>query len=260
MGGLVVLLGQGIGYSASPAIHAAAFAACGLDWRYELRDVSGEGLAAAVDELRAPDARGANVTIPHKLAILPFLDSVDPTAERIGAVNTVSRDGTRLIGHNTDLPALAAELADLVADSGRTPAGALILGAGGGARAAGVALGDMGIASYTVGRERWTDIPDLLADADLLVNATPIGTGSDATPVPIESLRADLAVMDLVYRPDPTRLVDEARRTGASARGGAGMLLRQAAASFELWTGLPAPLDAMRLALVADLHRSMTHA
>jgi shikimate dehydrogenase len=104
-----------------------------------------------------------------------------------------------------------------------------------------------------VGRDRWAELPALLADADLLVNATPIGTGQDVSPVAARLLRADLAVLDLVYRPSPTRLVREARAAGAAARGGAGMLLRQAALSFTAWTDADAPFDVMRRALRAEL-------
>jgi shikimate dehydrogenase len=104
-----------------------------------------------------------------------------------------------------------------------------------------------------VDRQRWPELPTLLADADLLVNATPIGTGSDETPIEADSLRPDLAVLDLVYRPTPTRLVREARAIGAPARGGAGILLTQAVLSLELWTGLPAPVEVMAEALRAEL-------
>jgi shikimate dehydrogenase len=104
-----------------------------------------------------------------------------------------------------------------------------------------------------IGRSRWDDIPDVLARCQLVVNATPIGTGSDEPPLMLDVLRPDLAVLDLVYRPSPTRLVRQARAAGAEARGGAGMLLRQAALSFALWTGREAPVEAMRDALRREL-------
>lgn len=245
---LVVLLGHQIGYSASPAMHNAAFAALGLDARYELADVPAEGLADAVDALRAPDRLGANVTQPHKLAVCDLVDTVGPEVERLGAANTVVRDGDRLVAHNTDLLAVAAELDAL----GRFEA-AVVLGVGGASRSVQAALSDAGTVAYPVDRSRWESLAELLAESQLLVNATPIGTGSDESPVPATLLRADLAVLDLVYRPSPTRLVREARALGAPARGGAGMLLRQAAASFEMWTGRKAPIDVMREALRAQL-------
>lgn len=245
---LAVLLGHHIGYSASPAMHNAAFAALGLDARYELADVTPEGLADAVDALRGPGRIGANVTQPHKLAVCDLVDDVSPEVERLGAANTITRHADRLAAHNTDLPALRAELAALGPVSA-----AAVLGVGGASRAAEAALRDAGAVVHIVDRGRWDAIPDVLAECQLLVNATPIGTGSDETPVAAELLRDDLAVLDLVYRPSPTRLVREARAAGAVARGGAGMLLRQAALSFVLWTGRDAPVGVMRDALRREL-------
>lgn len=245
---LAVLLGHHIGYSASPAMHAAAFAALGIDARYELADVAPEGLPAAVDALRDADRLGANVTQPHKLAVCELVDRLSPEVERLSAANTVVRDGARLVAHNTDLPALAAELHEFGPIRTVT-----VLGAGGAARAARAALADREAVVFVVDRSRWEALGEMLAASDLLVNATPIGTGSDDSPVPAELLRPDLAVLDLVYRPSPTRLVREARAAGATARGGAGMLLRQAGLSFTLWTGRPAPIDVMRDALRAEL-------
>lgn len=247
MTALAVLVGHGIGYSASPAMHDAAFASLGLDARYELRDVSAAALRAAVEELRGPDRLGANVTTPHKLAVCELVDELAPEARRLGAANTIARAGERLVAHNTDLGALAAELAT-------RPGRAVVLGAGGASRAAVAALEDSGCGSIRVlDRRSWATMAEVLATADLVINATPIGTASDESPVPSPLLRPDLAVLDLVYRPSPTRLVREARAAGADARGGAGMLLRQAAASFQLWTGRPAPVAAMRDALHAEL-------
>lgn len=245
---LVVLLGHGIGYSASPAMHNAAFAALGIDARYELADVPASALTGAVAALRGPGYLGANVTQPHKLAVCELVDELRPEVQRLGAANTIVRDGDRLVAHNTDLPALAAEIGKL-----GWPLRAVVLGAGGASRAVQDALATAGSAVSVVHRANWTHLPSLLADADLLVNATPIGTGSDETPVPAELLRSDLGVLDLVYRPTPTRLVREARAAGARAQGGAGMLLRQAVLSFELWTGRQAPAAVMAEALDREL-------
>jgi shikimate dehydrogenase len=245
---LALLLGHHIGYSASPAMHNAAFASLGLDARYELADVPPEGLADAVDALRAPGYIGANVTQPHKLAVTDLVDEVAPEVERLGAANTIRRHRDRLVAQNTDLPAIAAELAELGPVSA-----AAVLGVGGASRAAQAALHDAGAVVHVVDRGRWDTIPDILAECQLLVNATPVGTGSDESPVATELLRDDLAVLDLVYRPSPTRLVREARARGATARGGAGMLLRQAALSFALWTDRDAPVEVMRDALRREL-------
>jgi shikimate dehydrogenase len=245
---LVVLIGHEIGYSASPAMHNAAFAALGMDARYELEDVGPDGLADAVAALRAPDRLGANVTKPHKLAVCDLVDELAPEVVRLGAANTIVRRGDRLVAHNTDRPAVAAELASL-----GTFRRVVVLGNGGASRAIQDVLADMGAVVTVVGREGSTELPALLADADLVVNATPIGTGSDETPIPDALLRPDLAVFDLVYRPTPTRLVRSARSAGAVAQGGARMLLRQAVLSFELWTGRDAPVEVMAEALRDEL-------
>ncbi len=250
MSGVVTLLGHRITYSASPAMLNAAFAATGIDARYELRDISAAELPAAVAELRSEGALGANVTQPHKVEALDLVDDLGPEAERIGALNTIVHRADRLVGHNTDLRAIVERLATLAPD----PWQALVLGGGGASRAVVIALTDAGAQGVNVvTRFDWHRIPELLVRADLLVNATPIGTASDESPVPAELLRSDLRVLDLVYRPSPTRLVHEARAAGAAAEDGAGVLLAQAAASFELWTNRPAPVDAMRAALDAEL-------
>jgi shikimate dehydrogenase len=245
---LAVLIGHQIGYSASPAMHNAAFAALGMDARYELEDVRPDGLADAVAALRAPDRVGANVTKPHKLGVVGFVDELAPDVERLGAANTIVRQGDRLVAHNTDRPAVATELARL-GDFQRV----VVLGNGGASRAIQDVLAEMGAAVTVVDRARWTELTEVLADADLLVNATPIGTGSDETPVPDTVLRPDLAVFDLVYRPTPTQLVHAARSAGALAQGGARMLLTQAVLSFELWTGRDAPVAVMAEALRTEL-------
>lgn len=253
MTSLAVLLGHDIGYSASPAMHNAAFAAIKLDARYDIRDVGADALPTEVEALRAEDRLGANVTKPHKVAICELVDELGSEVQRLGAANTIVRVGDRLVARNTDLPALAAELPSGVRH-------AVVLGAGGASRAVVDALIAAGCKDVVVvDRTRWPTLPAAVGAADLLVNATPIGTGSDETPVPADLLRAELAVLDLVYRPSPSRLVREARAAGAWARGGAGMLLRQAALSFSLWTEREAPIDVMRDALRREL-RSKAHA
>ena len=250
MSALVTLLGHRIGYSASPAMLNAAFAAMGVDARYELCDIDAEELPGAVGELRTANALGANVTQPHKVEALDLVDGLAPEVERVGALNTIVRHGDRLVGHNTDVTAIAARLAALAPDAWQ----AVVLGSGGASRAVVIALADAGVQSVNVvTRFDWHRIPELLVRADLLVNATPIGTASDESPIPAELLRPDLRVLDLVYRPSPTSLVREARASGGPAEDGAEVLLAQAAASFELWTGRSAPLPAMRSALADAL-------
>lgn len=243
-----VLIGHHIGYSASPAMHNAAFVALGIDARYELVDVPAAGLTGAIAALRGPGSIGANVTQPHKLAACELVDELAPEVERLAAANTIVRDGNRLVAHNTDLRAIAGELA-LLGPAGR----AIVLGTGGASRAVQAALIDAGATVEVIGRDRWHERSRLVGDADLVVNATPIGTASDETPIDAALLRPSMSVLDLVYRPSPTRLVRDARAAGATARDGSGVLLRQAAASFALWTGRPAPIEAMRDALRAEL-------
>ena len=253
-GGLTFrLLGQGIAYSASPAMMTAAFAELRLPHRYVIEDVAAEGVAPAVERLRDDDAGGANVTVPHKAAVAALVDELSEDAERAGAVNVVARDGRRLLGLNTDLPA-TVEAIRTIAPTGVEHA--VVLGAGGAGRAVEIALRDTAAGKVTTLRRSDGSIAtlaDALATADLLVNATPVGTGSDESPVAATLLRPDLAVLDLVYRPSPTRLVRDARATGAPATAGAGILLGQAWRSLELWLSVPAPVDAMRLALRGEL-------
>ena len=247
------LLGRDIAYSASPAMMNAAFAALALPHRYLRSDIAAADVPASVARLRAMDSGGANVTVPHKAAVATLVDGLSELAREAGAVNTVVREGERLIGHNTDVPATVEAIRRLC------PAGvgrALILGAGGAGRAVQLALHTAGVEQVTVLRRSdgsLARLAEAIAGADLLVNATPVGTGADESLVPAELLRADLAVLDLVYRPSPTRLVREARAVAASAESGAGILLGQAWRSLELWLGVPAPLEAMQAALETEL-------
>jgi shikimate dehydrogenase len=247
------LLGQGIAYSASPAMMTAAFGALGLPHRYVLADIPPDGVRQVVEALRVPGSGGANVTVPHKAAVAVLMDEVSDDAQAVDAVNVVVRDGDRLIGHNTDLPATIDAVNRLRPDGIDR---AVVLGAGGAGRAVGLALARVGAARVTVLRRSDGSIArlaDALADADLLVNATPVGTRSDESPVPADLLRPGLAVLDLVYRPSPTRLVRDARAVGARAEAGAGVLLGQAWRSLQLWLERPAPVETMRAALDAEL-------
>ncbi len=249
-----LLLGSGIAYSASPAMMAAAFEALGLPHSYALADIPADQVASTVAALRRePSFGGANVTTPHKAAVAELVDERSATAEAASAVNVVVREFGRLVGHNTDVPAIVAAVRRL------RPNGmehAVILGAGGAARGVELALADCGVARPQLLQRAdgsWGRMAAALASADLVVNATPIGTRSDESPVPPELLRPDLAVLDLVYRPSPTRLVRDAREHGAAAESGAGVLLDQGALSLELWLGIAAPRNAMADALRREL-------
>ena len=232
------LLGEHISYSASPAMQSAAFAALGLDHRYELSDITAADLPRAIAALRDADVLGANVTVPHKAAVMALLDEVEPLATRAGAVNTIVNRNGRLIGSNTDVPAIAHEIRRLM----DAPRAAVILGAGGAARAVATALSEIGAAETgMVSRAIWSDLPRLIATADLVVNATPVGTNSAKSPLDQSLLHPNLVVLDLVYRPSPTRLVRDARECGLHARAGAGVLLGQGWRSLEAWLGQPVP-------------------
>jgi len=239
---LVGLLGFRIAYSVSPAMQNAAFRAAGLsDWSYELFDVAPEDLPAAVAGLRLPGRAGANVTIPHKLSVIPLLDELDGTARQVGAVNFIRRDGERLLGGNTDVAGVRAALEEVGWEGGR----ALILGRGGSAKAAAIALAGADLEYAT--RDNWEERGTLARGADLVVNCTPLGREGEALLKPSELPRK--AVVDLVYATGGTPLVAAARAAGLATADGWTVLLAQGAASFTGWTSSPAPLEAMRAAL-----------
>lgn len=253
MGRTFQLFGHGIAYSASPVIMAAAFDALALPHRYVITDVTGDEFPAALEALRGSHG-GANVTVPYKQTAAELVDELSGEAEELGAVNTIEVRGDRLIGHNTDYPAILDELDALGTSFQR----AAVLGAGGAAAAVRLALHTRGIEAVTLARRdgTWDDAPDVVPDCDLLINATPIGTQSTELPVARELLRADLAVFDLVYRPTPTALVAAARELGAPARAGAGMLAGQGRRALEIWIGQAVPADPMLTALLSTLGAS----
>jgi shikimate dehydrogenase len=239
-------------------MQAAAFRAAGLNWTYELADVPAERLPEAIAALREPDARGANVTIPHKVAVMSLLDAFEAEAQAVGAVNTVCKQAGRLVGANTDVAALR----EAAASVGVEPHGAdvVVLGAGGSARAAAVALAGARLcfvarrpeaAAGLAGTALAWDDPNWLArarHADLLVNATPLGRRGEM-PLRPGALPPRGAVIDLVYVRGGTPLVRRARQLGIRCVDGWAILLAQGAAAFQAWTGRPAPIDAMRAAL-----------
>ena len=271
---IVALLGDPVAHSRSPAMQNAAFAALGIDARYELWHTPAAALAERIAALRGEGVLGANVTLPHKAAVIPLLDALEPEAARIGAVNTIyKRPDGALVGANTDAPALIAALRDEAGYAARGQP-ALVLGASGAARAAAFALLDAGVSQLTlVNRtlanaellladvlEHYDDAPPLLAlapddlalpnalaDAALIINATSLGWHGDATPLDAALIPPGALVYDMVYR--PTRLLHDAQARGARALGGLGMLARQGALAFERWTDKAAPLEVMEAAL-----------
>ena len=276
---LVGLIGWPVEHSVSPAMHNAAFVRLGLHWRYLLLPAAPGGVGAVVNGLRQAPYRGANVTVPHKQAVIDHLDSISATARGIGAVNTIVAQDGRLAGHNTDADGFLATLRE----AGFDPAGcrALVLGAGGAARSVVYALaseaGHVTLYNRTrfraerlvedVGRMNLPGAVTWLAGEtglagsdmgafDLLVNATSVGMwpDRDASPWPDKlAMPAHWTVFDLVYNPAETRLLAQARASGATAIGRLSMLVHQGALAFELWTGRTAPLDTMHAAARAAL-------
>jgi shikimate dehydrogenase len=259
------IIGWPVEHSLSPAMLNTAFRVAGLDWVYVPLPVAPQDVAAAVAGIRALGIAGANVTMPHKRSVIEHLDEVSGEAERIGAVNVIVRAGDRLIGANTDG---AGFLRFLTRTAGVDPSGkrALLLGAGGAARAVGVALADAGASVLLAARDLergeevaeaigahvavvgFADAPAALGDADLIVNATPVGQTETGMPLDGGGIEQRHVVVDLVYAPPSTPLLQAARARGARAYNGLGMLVEQAALAFELWTGRPAPSEAMSAA------------
>jgi shikimate dehydrogenase len=235
---LVGLLGWPTSHSLSPRMQNAGFAALGLDWAYVPLPTRREALGDAVRGLVATGFAGANVTIPHKEAVIAFCDELDAVAARAGSVNTLVIEDDRVLGSSTDGLAVISQ----IESDGRR---ALVLGTGGASKAVASALEDAGAKVVVMGRRDrgWPPSPD---GFDILVNATPVKDEVVVRPVP------DMQVVDLAYRPDglPTALI--AAATDAECHpcvDGLDVLLGQGAASFERWTGEPAPLLAMRSAL-----------
>lgn len=265
------VIGYPLTHTLSPPIHNAAFRRLGIDCVYLAAPVPPERLGEAIAGLRALGALGANVTMPHKEAVIVHLDDLSGDARAVGAVNTIQALGDELIGHNTDVDGFR-EL--LVSDIGYDPSGAraVVLGAGGAARAVVCALDQLGAAGIDVVARRaeaagqlrllvsaargeahpWEEAAALCAQADVVVNATPLGTGG-GDPVPEAAFRRGQVVIDLVYEPPATELVRRARAAGADAWGGLGMLIHQAAASFKIWTGQEPPIEVMSAAALHAL-------
>lgn len=275
-----MILGYPVHHSQSPAMHNAAFRHLGLDSTYVACAVKPADLPAAIGGLRALGIAGANVTLPHKTAVLPLVDRLTPEAKAIGAVNTLCWEDGRLLGDNTDAAGLARALVE--GGAPLTDARVTIIGAGGAARAAVVGLARAGAAAVTVVARRReaasallhelgpalsdtgcelrdADMANLARDlrrTDVLVQATSatLGRGPEAeaftATLPLPHLPAHAYVTDLVYKPLCTTVLQAAQRQGLRTVDGLGMLLHQGALAFERWTGQPGPMDVMRAALL----------
>jgi shikimate dehydrogenase len=253
---LAGVLGFPVAHSRSPAMMNAAFAELGLDWRYLKLPVPPERFAETARALPGSGYRGANVTIPHKLAAHAMADELAPAAAAIGAANTLTFEDGRVLADNTDAGGLLDALGE--DPSGRT---ALVLGAGGAGRAAAWALREAGadVAVWNRTAERARALAEELGvehaerpgrAADVLVNATALGLRGEDLPAELGTQPAAL-VVELVYGGEPTGLARWAEAAGARLVDGLEVLVRQGALSLERWTGRPAPLEAMRRAAAA---------
>jgi len=256
---LAGVIGAPIRHSLSPAIFNAAFEACDLDWVYLAFEVGPGDAQLALDAMRALEIGGLSVTMPHKDAVAELVDHCTPEAAALHAVNCVVATGDGLVGENTDGPGF---LDALRIETGFEVGGrrAVVMGAGGAARAIVLALSRAGAAEVSVvnrtadraeiaaslaGPVGRVSTADAIETADLVVNATSVGMGDGLTPFDVGRLTAGQVVADVVYHPSPTPLVAAARERGVLAIDGLGMLVHQAGHAFRLWTGVEPPIGAM---------------
>ncbi len=276
---LTGLIGWPIGHSRSPAMHNAAFAATGIEGVYVPMAVAPSAVPAALQGLVALGFRGCNVTIPHKQAVLAHVQDLSDTARAVGAVNTLIIENGQLFGENTDVAGFWTDLQEAgMAPPELAAEGAMILGAGGAARAVAYALGSHGIPVLVLARRLaqaqalttalqahlppgailsahpWSALAELADRPRLIVNCTPLGMEPHPTTSPwpehLSFLPRQMAY-DLVYNPPHTQFLRQARAHGAMVRNGLGMLLWQGALAWQQWTGHPPPIQAMRKALIS---------
>ncbi|MCX8150066.1 MAG: shikimate dehydrogenase [Candidatus Bathyarchaeota archaeon] len=276
------VIGDPVAHSLSPTLHNAAFAALKMDCIYLAFQVKSDELENALRGMRSLGIAGLNVTMPHKSAVIPFLDEVEPTAGFLESVNTISNNGGKLLGFSTDgIGALNALKGNGVKLSDKK---ILLLGGGGTAKAIAYALAAE-VTKLVILNRSPQKIPYLteslnrqfsgrvtggllepsallknLKDADVLINATSVGMHPDDAHSLVEPnlLKSSLTVMDVVYNPLETRLVKDAKKAGAQVISGVEMLIHQGAASFEIWTGKPAPIEVMRKAALNKLVGAQT--
>ena len=268
---LAAVIGDPVRHSLSPTIHNAAFGACGIDAVYVAMPVAAGDAPQAIQAMRAFDWMGLSVTMPHKHAVMQACDELTPTAQRLGAVNCVFWRGDKIVGDSTDGQGFVR---GLQADLGTTLDGSrcVLVGAGGAAGAVAESLGLAGASDVAVinrteqkaqavaalaGSAGRVGSVDDLRQADVVINATPLGMGStdlvDQVPFDVAILGDDAVVSDLIYHPAETRLLAQARSRGLRAQNGLPMLVHQAVVAFEHWTGVAAPVSAMSAAVANSL-------
>lgn len=268
---IVALIGHPVEHSFSPPMHNAAFQKLDMDWAYVAFDVNPNNLKSAVEGAKALNIKGFNVTIPHKIDVMEFLDEIDEVADLIGAVNTI--DFKSMKGYNTDGIGAVKAIEEVTPIKNRN---VVVAGAGGASRAISFYIAKYGAESLTilnrnvekaqnlacdvmdsgligeVKSDSISKIGDYVDEADILVDTTPIGMHphvNDAAIVEAGQMHEDLVVFDAVYNPNETVLIKEALKAGAKPVYGIKMLLYQGAESFEIWTGKKAPVDEMERAL-----------
>ncbi|MCS5674004.1 MAG: shikimate dehydrogenase [Actinomycetota bacterium] len=259
---IAAVIGDPVRHSLSPRLHNAGFAALGLDWFYVACPVAKGQAAQAIEAMRTLGIEGLSVTMPHKKSVAVAVDDLSPTAAKLGAVNCVRRDGDRLVGENTDgigfVDSLRSQLQ--MDPDGLT---IVIVGAGGAARSIALAMAEhgarVGIFNRTatsaeevveiVGAASSVVQEEAIREADVIVNATPLGMSNDSLPFDPTLLSKGQSLIDLIYEPEKTALLLEAESLGVKTLNGVGMLLHQAGAQFQLWTGCEPPLREMAQAV-----------
>ena len=267
----LVIIGQPVAHSLSPVFQRAALRVAGLSLTYDREDIAPDQLAEALTRIAA-EGGGGNITIPHKEAAAGVMTRCTPLARRVGAVNTFWTENGALVGHNTDVAGAAASITALcsgdVVDASEVSV--VLIGAGGSAAATLIALHDLGYRQITIVARNaaraqalsarlsiaaqvasMDAVDDIVGEAALVINATPVGLHEDAFPVAVHALPARCAAFDLVYRPGLTPWIAACRRAGLRAEDGLRMLVEQGAAAFETWFDIPAPRAAMWQALEA---------
>jgi len=275
------VIGDPVEHSLSPCFQNAAFQHLKLDFIYVAFTVKAEDLGDAISGARSLGIYGLNVTMPHKISVIKYLDELDERADRIKSVNTILNRNGKLIGYTTD----GIGVLNALKYNGIDPKGkkVVILGAGGAARSASYALsevaGELVILNRTIERARnlaskvrkligshvnvkWDGLTEEslrreIREADILINATPVGMSPDVNGTLVEKrlLHPDMVVFDMIYHPLKTRLLREAEEVGAKTINGLSMLIHQGAASFKIWTGVEAPVDVMMKAAEEEIRR-----
>jgi len=267
------VIGDPVLHSLSPTIYNAAFEHDQVNWSYSAVNITGEQVSDVLEEMRQFEVGGLSVTMPHKEMVANLVDETTRHAERLGAVNCVSKNGSTLVGHNTDgegfIKAIEAETKE-----GAEGKSYLVIGAGGAAKAVALALGEAGAAEVIVSSRNASKSRKAaslagkvgrsgsLSEAkrvDVIINATPIGMrgagNENQLPLPVEAMHKGQIIVDLIYHPLETEFLKNASRIGARTMNGIGMLIHQAALQYTLWTNKEAPLDVMQDAVIQQISK-----